>query len=95
VSAVRKLPDDVVTDYVDMLRGDEHALRGSFGWYRALDTFTAQNEQRKARRLAMPAVAIGAEYNSRNTVGATMGLAADDVRTAVIPGVSDWPAEGA
>jgi pimeloyl-ACP methyl ester carboxylesterase len=93
VSAVRKLPDDVVAYYVAMLRSDEHSLRGSFGWYRALDTSIAQNEQRKARRLTMPVLAIGAEHSTGDTVGAAMKLAADDVQTLVIPGVGHWLAE--
>ncbi len=79
VSAAKKLPDDVVEYYVDMLRSDEHALRGSFGWYRAIDTTIAQNEQRKARRLTMPVLAIGGEYSNGEGIGVTMKLAADDV----------------
>ena len=35
------------------------ALRGSFGFYRALDATLAQNEERKTRRLTMPVLAIG------------------------------------
>jgi hypothetical protein len=37
-SRLHGLPDDVVKYYVDVLRSDPDALRGSFGWYRALDT---------------------------------------------------------
>jgi hypothetical protein len=36
-------------------------LRGNFGWYRALDTTIAQDEERKAQRLTMPVLAIGGE----------------------------------
>jgi len=95
VSAVKKLPDDAVRYYVDMLRGDEHSLRGSFGWYRAVETTIAQNEQRTARRLTMPVLAIGAQYSTGDTVGAGMKLVADDVQTLVIPGVGHWLAEEA
>ena len=95
VSAVKKLPDDAVRYYVDILRSDGHALRGSFGWYRELDTTTAQNEQRKARRLTMPVLAIGAEYSTGEGVGAAMKLAADDVQSMVISGVGHWLAEEA
>jgi pimeloyl-ACP methyl ester carboxylesterase len=95
VSAAKKLPDDVVEYYVDILRSDEHALRGSFGWYRAIDTTIAQNEQRKARRLTMPVLAIGGEYSNGEGIGVTMKLAAEDVQSMVIPGVGHWVAEEA
>jgi pimeloyl-ACP methyl ester carboxylesterase len=95
VSAVKKLPDEAVDYYVDMLRLDEHALRGSFGWYRAIDATTAQNERRRSRRLRMPVLAIGAEYSTGEGVGAAMKLAADDVQSMVIPGVGHWVAEEA
>jgi pimeloyl-ACP methyl ester carboxylesterase len=95
VSAVKKLPEDAVKYYIDILRSDEHALRGSFGWYRALDTTIAQNEQRKSRRLTMPILAIGGQYSTGEGVGAAMKLAADDVQSVVIPGVGHWIAEEA
>jgi hypothetical protein len=43
----------VINYYVGVLSNPD-ALRGSFGWYRALDTTIAQDEQRKTRRLTMP-----------------------------------------
>jgi pimeloyl-ACP methyl ester carboxylesterase len=94
VSAARALPDVAVRYYIDMLR-NEHSLRGSFGWYRELDTTITQNEQRKIRRLAMPVLAIGAQYSTGDTVGAAMNLVADDVQTVVIPGSGHWIAEEA
>jgi pimeloyl-ACP methyl ester carboxylesterase len=95
VSAGKKLPEDVVSYYIDILSSDEHALRGSFGFYRALDATLAQNEQRTNRRLSMPVLAIGGQYSSGEGVGATMMLAADDVQTVVIPGSGHWVAEEA
>jgi pimeloyl-ACP methyl ester carboxylesterase len=95
VSAVKKLPDEAVAYYVEMLRSDEHSLRGSFGWYRAVDASVTQNQKRATRRLAMPVLAIGAEFSSGASVGATMELVADDVQTLVIPGVGHWVAEEA
>ena len=95
VSAVKKLPEDAVKYYIDILRSDEHALRGSFGWYRALYTTIAQNEQRKTRRLTLPVLAIGGQYSTGEGVGAVMKLAADDVQSVVIPGVGHWIAEEA
>jgi pimeloyl-ACP methyl ester carboxylesterase len=47
------LPGDVIKYYVDMLRSDPNALRGSFGQYRAFDTTIAQNQQRKNHRLTL------------------------------------------
>jgi pimeloyl-ACP methyl ester carboxylesterase len=95
VAAAKRLPDEAVSYYIDILRSDEHALRGSFGFYRALDTTIAQNEQRKTRRLTLPVLAIGAEYSTGEGPADTMRLAADDVQGLVIPGVGHWIAEEA
>jgi pimeloyl-ACP methyl ester carboxylesterase len=95
VSAAKPLPEDAVSYYVDILRSDGHALRGSFGFYRAIDTTTAQNEQRKTRRLTLPVLAIGGQYSSGEGVAGTMKLAADDVEGLVIPGSGHWVAEEA
>jgi pimeloyl-ACP methyl ester carboxylesterase len=46
VEAFRKLPGEAVRVYIDNLAGSLASLRGSFGFYRALDTTTAQNQQR-------------------------------------------------
>jgi pimeloyl-ACP methyl ester carboxylesterase len=71
------------------------ALRGSFGFYRALNTTLAQNEQRKSRPLTMPVMAIGGAESSGEMVGDTMKLAADDVQRVDISGVGHWVAEQA
>jgi pimeloyl-ACP methyl ester carboxylesterase len=91
----QKLPDDVVDYYVDVLRSDPNSLRGSFGMYRELVTSSAQNEQRKARRLTMPVLAIGGAESAGEGVGNTMKLVADDVQTVVLPGAGHWVAEQA
>ena len=91
----KKLPDDTVEYYVDILRSDPDALRGSFGMYRALDATVAQNEQRKAQRLTLPVLAIGGEESGGEAIGNTMKLVADDVQTVVIPGAGHWVAEQA
>jgi hypothetical protein len=57
--AARKLPDDVVRYYAEALAADPEARRGSFAAYRALDATSAQNQQRKTRRLTLPVLAIG------------------------------------
>jgi pimeloyl-ACP methyl ester carboxylesterase len=94
-AGTKKLPDAAVKYYIDILRSDEHALRGSFGFYRAIDTTMAQNEQRKTRRLTLPILAIGAAESVGEGPADAMKLAADDVQTLVIPGSGHWVAEEA
>jgi pimeloyl-ACP methyl ester carboxylesterase len=91
----QKLPHDVVDYYVDVLRSDPNSLHGSFGMYRELVASSAQNEQRKARRLTMPVLAIGGAESAGEGIGNTMKLVADDVQTVVLPGAGHWVAEQA
>src|SRR6201997_4264932 len=79
-AGTHKLPDDTVKYYIDTLKDPDH-LRGSFGFYRAIPTTSAQNEQRKTRRLALPVLAIGGAESSGERPGNTMKLVADDVQT--------------
>ena len=88
------LPDEVVNYYVDILR-DPDSLRGSFGQYRAFDASIAQNERRKARRLTLPVLAIGAAEGLGQGVIDTMKLLADDLQSVIIPGSGHWVAEQA
>jgi pimeloyl-ACP methyl ester carboxylesterase len=90
-----KLPAGAVRYYVDTIASGPDYLRGSFGIYRALPTTIAQNQERKARRLAMPVLAIGGAESAGASVGSTMQLAADDVQTVVLPGSGHWVAEQA
>jgi pimeloyl-ACP methyl ester carboxylesterase len=94
-AGTNKLPGDVVRYYIDTLAADPDHLRGSFGFYRAIPTTSAQNEQRKARRLTLPVLAIGGAESSGEGPANTMKLAADDVQTLVIPGCGHWVAEQA
>jgi pimeloyl-ACP methyl ester carboxylesterase len=91
----KKLPDDTVRYYVDILASDPEALHGSFQLYRAFPTTRAQNEQRKTRRLTLPVLAIGGAESSGEMVADTMKLTADDVQSLVIPGCGHWLAEQA
>jgi pimeloyl-ACP methyl ester carboxylesterase len=95
VAAAKKLPEDVVDYYVAMLQSDEYALRGSFGFYRAIDTTQVQNQERAKQKLTLPVLAIGGQYSSGDMIGAAMQLAADDVQTLVLPGSGHWVAEEA
>jgi pimeloyl-ACP methyl ester carboxylesterase len=90
-----KLPGYAVKYYIDTLAASPDALRGSFGFYRALTTTIAQNQQRKERRLTLPVLAIGGGESAGEGVGNAMKLAADDVQITVIPGCGHWVAEQA
>jgi pimeloyl-ACP methyl ester carboxylesterase len=94
-AGTNKLPADAVRYYIDTLAADPDALAGSFGFYRALGTTTAQNQQRKERRLSLPVLAIGGAESSGDMVGATMQLVADDVQTMVLADCGHWVAEQA
>ena len=48
------LPDDSVRYYVDLLRSDPDALRGSFGQYRAFDTTIARTNSGRFRGWPCP-----------------------------------------
>jgi pimeloyl-ACP methyl ester carboxylesterase len=93
-AGTRKLPDGAVKYYIGTLKDPDH-LRGSFGFYRAIPTTSAQNEQRKTRRLTLPVLAIGGAESSGEGPGNTMKLAADDVQTMVLTGSGHWVAEQA
>jgi hypothetical protein len=68
-AAAKKLPDDVINYYVRALSNPD-SLRGNFGWYRALNTTIAQDQQRKTRWLTMPVLAIGGEKSFGEHVAA-------------------------
>jgi pimeloyl-ACP methyl ester carboxylesterase len=93
-AGTKKLPDDAVSYYVGLLAADPDALRGSFELYRAFPTTTAQNEQRKTRRLTLPVLAIGGAESSGAMVADTMKLVADDVQGVVLNS-AHWVAEQA
>jgi pimeloyl-ACP methyl ester carboxylesterase len=94
-AGTKKLPAETVQYYVDRVSSGPDALRGSFGFYRAILTSAAQNEQRKSRRLPMPVLAIGGEESVGEAAGNTMKLVADDVQTVVLNGAAHWVAEQA
>ena len=56
---------------------------------------SAQNQQRKTRRLTLPVLAVGGAESSGAMVADTMQLVADDVQTLVVPGCGHWVAEQA
>jgi pimeloyl-ACP methyl ester carboxylesterase len=93
-AGTNKLPDEAVGYYLRTVAADTEALRGSFEFYRAIPTTSAQNEQRKADRLHMPVLAIGGAESGGEGVAATMKLVADDVQGVVLP-AAHWVAEQA
>jgi pimeloyl-ACP methyl ester carboxylesterase len=93
-AGTNKLPDEVVRYYLDTLASDSDALRGSFEFYRAIPTTSAQNAERMTTRLAMPVLAIGGAESVGEAAAATMKLVADDVQGAVVP-AAHWVAEQA
>jgi len=94
-AGTRKLPDEVVSYYVERLAADPEALRGSFEFYRAISTSAAQNEGRKSVRLTMPVLAMGGEESGGENAANAMKLVADDVQTVVLAGSGHWVAEQA
>jgi pimeloyl-ACP methyl ester carboxylesterase len=94
-AGTKKLPADAVAYYVDILRSDPDALRGSFGLYRAFPTIMAQNQERAKQKLTLPVLAIGGAESAGEGVGKTMTLVADDVQTVVLSGAGHWVAEQA
>jgi pimeloyl-ACP methyl ester carboxylesterase len=94
-AGTNKIPADVVGYYLDILRSAPASLQGSFGFYRAVNTTIAQNEQRMTHRLTVPVLAMGGEQSGGAGAGNTMKLVADDVRTVVLPGAGHWVAEQA
>ena len=91
-AAAKKLPAEVIDYYVRALAEPE-SLRGSFGWYRALDTTIAQDERRKTRPLAMPVLAVGGAASFGEHVGEALRLVAPDVHSVVIPDTGHFLAE--
>ena len=92
-AGTNKLSDETVEYYIDGLASSPEALHGCFQLYRALGATAAQNEERKARRLPMPVLAIGGAESSGATVEATMKLVADDVQGLVLADAGHWLAE--
>jgi pimeloyl-ACP methyl ester carboxylesterase len=91
-AAAKRLADDVIGYYVGLLSNPD-SLRGSFGWYRALEASIAQNEQRATRRLTMPVLGIGGEMSFGENVGNGVRAVADDVQSLVIPATGHFLAE--
>lgn len=88
----KKLPAEVVDYYIERVSNPD-SLRGSFGFYRAIPTTIAQNQERKEQRLTMPVLAMGGVESGADSAGMAMKLVADDVQTVVIADAGHWIAE--
>ena len=95
VEAFKTLPGYAVRTYIDNLAGSLASLSGSFGFYRAWETTTAQNQQRATRKLTLPVLAIGGAESGKTGPGDAMALAADNVQTVVLPDCGHFVAEEA
>ncbi len=93
--AVRPLPREAIDHYVAMIASVPGALRGSFGLYRAFDETIAQNAERQKSRLSMPVLGLAGANSVGEGVRITMELAADDLRTVIVPDIGHWIAEEA
>jgi pimeloyl-ACP methyl ester carboxylesterase len=93
--AAIKLPGYAVKYYAHGFASSPAALRGSFGFYRAWDATTKQNEDRQATKLTMPVLAIGGEMSSPEPPELLMQLVANDVHGVMLPGAGHFVAEEA
>ena len=91
-AAAKPLADEAIDYYVQTLSNPD-SLRGSFGWYRAIDTTIAQDHERKNQPLAMPVLAIGGELSFGEHVGEAVRAVAPDAQSAVIAGTGHFLAE--
>jgi pimeloyl-ACP methyl ester carboxylesterase len=93
-AGVNKLPDYAVRYYIRILESGRNALRGSFGWYRAIGATADQNRQRQTQRLTLPVLAISGAESIPGGAGNAMRMVADNVQSMVVPG-GHWVAEQA
>ena len=88
-----RLPKYAVKYYIDTIAADRNGLRGSFGIYRAFGADIEQNQQRRARSLSLPVLAIGGAQALGASVAGAMRLVAGDVQSVIIPSCGHWIAE--
>jgi pimeloyl-ACP methyl ester carboxylesterase len=91
-AAAKPLDDETIGYYVRTLSNPD-SLRGSFGWYRAIDETIAQDEERKNTPLTMPVMAIGGEKSFGELVGNAVSAVAPQVQSVVIPETGHFLAE--
>ena len=91
-AAAKPLADEAIGYYVQMLSNPD-SLRGSFGWYRAIDTTIAQDQERRNTALTMPVLAVGGERSFGEHVGEAVRVVAPDAESVVIPDTGHFLAE--
>jgi len=95
IFTAKKFPAEVVQHYVDHFASSPDALRGSFGFYRAIDATMAQNADRATRKLSMPVLGIGGQFSLAEQTALSLAGLANEVQTAVIAGAGHFIAEEA
>jgi pimeloyl-ACP methyl ester carboxylesterase len=91
-AAAKPLDEETIGYYVETLSNPD-SLRGSFGWYRAIDETIAQDQERKTTPLSMPVQAIGGERSFGEHVGDAVRAVAPDAQSVVIPATGHFLAE--
>ncbi|MEI5585471.1 MULTISPECIES: alpha/beta fold hydrolase [unclassified Agromyces] len=94
-SGGQTLPKETVRYYTDLYTRNRETLRASFGLYRAWDQTLGQNMQRGTVSLPMPVLGVGGEKSWGAAAAGALTGAANDLRSAVVPGVGHWLAEQA
>ena len=94
-ATVKTLPAYAIRHYVDTIAVNAAGVRGSFGFYRELDTTLAQNQRRAAHPPALPILAVGGAASGCGSVAGALHLAGDDVHSLIIAGAGHYLAEEA
>ena len=89
------LPDYAIDYYVDLYTRNKHALRATFGLYRAWETTVNQNAERQTNKLTIPVLGIGGANSWGALAGDGIRPAATDVQSVVVSGSGHWVAEQA
>jgi len=80
--------------YIEQLTYPD-ALRGSFGYYRAMDESIIQNKNRLKlnKKITLPVLAFSGELACGDSVEKEVRLFATNVQSVIIPGSGHYPAE--
>jgi pimeloyl-ACP methyl ester carboxylesterase len=79
--------------YIEVLKRDRNALRGSFEVYRAIDASIPQNRARARTKLEVPILAFAGALFGRDIVVNELRTLATRVESVIIPDCGHYPAE--
>lgn len=88
-----RYPDRVDQDVFFRAYGSAARRTAGYNYYRALPTDIANNQANASRRLAMPVLAMGAQYAFGPLVANSFRQVADDVRAVTAPDTGHWLTE--